>query len=179
MKGKMYLLLLGTTALSLVGFTDLEITLWRFIVCFSLSLSWLQACNINNSKLLMQVTTPLMFKLIPYVMNLGVLLQWFPSESSSTNEVSLSIFMEIHYSHICMHIALHIDMSDHWQSLNYQPSPLAYRLLSEQIWTLHGKWASFQICNGIMTLIYSFVYRSPHATSQARNHIKRAVFETC
>lgn len=53
-EGKMYLLLLGTTALSLV-------------------------------------TTPLMFKLIPYVMNLGVLLQWFPSESSSTNEEKVSI----------------------------------------------------------------------------------------
>lgn len=44
-EGKMYLLLLGTTALSLV-------------------------------------TTPLLFKLIPYMINLGVLLQWFPSENS-------------------------------------------------------------------------------------------------
>ncbi|TYH61401.1 hypothetical protein ES332_D07G049300v1 [Gossypium tomentosum] len=61
-EGKMYLLLLGTTALSLV-------------------------------------TTPLMFKLIPYVMNLGVLLQWFPSESSSTNEEKVSI--------IEAHIRLH------------------------------------------------------------------------
>ncbi|CAN1265159.1 K(+) efflux antiporter 5 [Linum perenne] len=48
-EGKMYLLLIGTTALSLV-------------------------------------TTPLLFKLIPNVMNLGVLLQWFPSEGGSTNE---------------------------------------------------------------------------------------------
>ncbi|KAJ4831868.1 K(+) efflux antiporter 5 [Turnera subulata] len=48
-EGKMYLLLLGTTALSLV-------------------------------------TTPLLFKLIPSVMNLGVLLQWFPSENISQNE---------------------------------------------------------------------------------------------
>ncbi|XP_022724965.1 K(+) efflux antiporter 5-like isoform X4 [Durio zibethinus] len=53
-EGKMYLLLLGTTALSLV-------------------------------------TTPLLFKLIPNVMNLGVLLQWFPSESSSQNEEKGSI----------------------------------------------------------------------------------------
>ncbi|XVF12386.1 hypothetical protein REPUB_Repub08aG0113200 [Reevesia pubescens] len=53
-EGKMYLLLLGTTALSLV-------------------------------------TTPLLFKLIPNVMNLGVLLQWFPSESSSQNEEKVSI----------------------------------------------------------------------------------------
>jgi hypothetical protein len=45
----MYLLLLGTTALSLV-------------------------------------TTPLLFKLIPSAMNLGVLLRWFPSENSSPNE---------------------------------------------------------------------------------------------
>ncbi|CAI0547156.1 unnamed protein product [Linum tenue] len=49
MQGKMYLLLLGTTALSLV-------------------------------------TTPLLFKLIPNVMNLGVLLQWFPSESAPNEE---------------------------------------------------------------------------------------------
>ncbi|XP_022736070.1 K(+) efflux antiporter 5-like isoform X3 [Durio zibethinus] len=53
-EGKMYLLLLGTTALSLV-------------------------------------TTPLLFKLIPNVMNLGVLLQWFPSESSSQDEEKVSI----------------------------------------------------------------------------------------
>jgi Kef-type K+ transport system membrane component KefB len=51
-EGKMYLLLLGTTALSLV-------------------------------------TTPLLFKLIPSAMNLGVLLRWFPSENSSPNEVIL------------------------------------------------------------------------------------------
>eukprot|EP00268_Persea_americana_P050047 TRINITY_DN5413_c0_g1_i3.p1 TRINITY_DN5413_c0_g1~~TRINITY_DN5413_c0_g1_i3.p1 ORF type:complete len:295 (-),score=33.38 TRINITY_DN5413_c0_g1_i3:484-1368(-) len=48
-EGKMYLLLLGTTALSLV-------------------------------------TTPLMFKLIPAIMHLGVLMHWFPSESSTQNE---------------------------------------------------------------------------------------------
>ncbi|KAJ4952532.1 hypothetical protein NE237_029364 [Protea cynaroides] len=50
-EGKMYLLLLGTTAFSLV-------------------------------------TTPLMFKLIPAVMHLGVLMHWFPSESNTQNEVS-------------------------------------------------------------------------------------------
>ncbi|KAK3040122.1 hypothetical protein RJ639_027848, partial [Escallonia herrerae] len=48
-EGKMYLLLLGTTALSLV-------------------------------------TTPVLFKLIPLVMHLGVLMHWFPAESSSQNE---------------------------------------------------------------------------------------------
>ncbi|XP_020094430.1 K(+) efflux antiporter 5 [Ananas comosus] len=48
-EGKMYLLLLGTTALSLV-------------------------------------TTPLIFKLIPAVMHLGILMHWFPSESSMQNE---------------------------------------------------------------------------------------------
>ncbi|XP_021687858.2 K(+) efflux antiporter 5 isoform X1 [Hevea brasiliensis] len=53
-EGKMYLLLLGTTALSLV-------------------------------------TTPLLFKLIPNVMNLGVLLQWFPTESSMQNEERASM----------------------------------------------------------------------------------------
>ncbi|RDY07868.1 K(+) efflux antiporter 5, partial [Mucuna pruriens] len=53
-EGKMYLLLLGTTALSLV-------------------------------------TTPLLFKLIPAVMNLGVLMHWFPSESSTQIEAKASI----------------------------------------------------------------------------------------
>ncbi|KAM1368452.1 hypothetical protein PS1_001781 [Malus domestica] len=48
-EGKMYLLLLGTTALSLV-------------------------------------TTPLMFKLTPAIMNLGVLMRWFPSEGTPYNE---------------------------------------------------------------------------------------------
>ncbi|KAJ8752942.1 hypothetical protein K2173_008677 [Erythroxylum novogranatense] len=57
-QGKMYLLLLGTTALSLV-------------------------------------TTPLLFKLMPSVMNLGVLLQWFPSESSTQNEEKVSM-IEVH-----------------------------------------------------------------------------------
>ncbi|KAJ7970048.1 K(+) efflux antiporter [Quillaja saponaria] len=53
-EGKMYLLLLGTTALSLV-------------------------------------TTPLLFKLIPAVMNLGVLMHWFPSENSTQNEEKASM----------------------------------------------------------------------------------------
>ncbi|GER25307.1 glutathione-regulated potassium-efflux system protein [Striga asiatica] len=47
--GKMYLLLLGTTALSLV-------------------------------------TTPVLFKLIPAFIRLGVLMQWFPSQSITNNE---------------------------------------------------------------------------------------------
>ncbi|KAF8380401.1 hypothetical protein HHK36_027887 [Tetracentron sinense] len=52
-EGKMYLLLLGTTALSLV-------------------------------------TTPVMFKLIPALMHLGVLMHWFPSESSTQNEYTFT-----------------------------------------------------------------------------------------
>ncbi|CAO2838979.1 unnamed protein product [Amaranthus hypochondriacus] len=48
-EGKMYLLLLGTTALSLV-------------------------------------TTPILFKLMPALTHLGVLMHWFPSESSIQNE---------------------------------------------------------------------------------------------
>ncbi|KAL3755869.1 hypothetical protein ACJRO7_002855 [Eucalyptus globulus] len=52
-EGKMYLLLLGTTALSLV-------------------------------------TTPLLFKLIPAVINLGVLMHWFPAESSPQTEEKVS-----------------------------------------------------------------------------------------
>ncbi|MED6164365.1 K(+) efflux antiporter 5 [Stylosanthes scabra] len=53
-EGKMYLLLLGTTAFSLV-------------------------------------TTPLLFKLIPLVMNLGVLMHWFPSENTTQNEAKVSL----------------------------------------------------------------------------------------
>lgn len=53
-EGKMYLLLLGTTALSLV-------------------------------------TTPLLFKLIPAVLNLGVLMHWFPSETNTQNEEKASM----------------------------------------------------------------------------------------
>ncbi|KAJ9553134.1 hypothetical protein OSB04_017179 [Centaurea solstitialis] len=49
-EGKMYLLLLGTTALSLV-------------------------------------TTPVLFKLIPAFMHLGVLMHWFPSEASTQPEI--------------------------------------------------------------------------------------------
>ncbi|CAI9092110.1 OLC1v1027271C1 [Oldenlandia corymbosa var. corymbosa] len=52
-EGKMYLLLLGTTAFSLV-------------------------------------TTPVLFKLIPAAMHLGVLMNWFPSESSGQNEEKTS-----------------------------------------------------------------------------------------
>ncbi|KAF7132554.1 hypothetical protein RHSIM_Rhsim09G0193900 [Rhododendron simsii] len=53
-EGKMYLLLLGTTALSLV-------------------------------------TTPVLFKLIPAMMHLGVLMHWFPSESGIQNEEKASM----------------------------------------------------------------------------------------
>ncbi|KAH7839756.1 hypothetical protein Vadar_008337 [Vaccinium darrowii] len=53
-EGKMYLLLLGTTALSLV-------------------------------------TTPVLFKLIPAMMHLGVLMHWFPSESGIQNEEKTSM----------------------------------------------------------------------------------------
>ncbi|XAR71780.1 hypothetical protein NMG60_11018192 [Bertholletia excelsa] len=53
-EGKVYLLLLGTTALSLV-------------------------------------MTPVLFKLIPAMMHFGVLLHWFPSESSTQNEEKASM----------------------------------------------------------------------------------------
>ncbi|XP_073292986.1 K(+) efflux antiporter 5 [Primulina huaijiensis] len=53
-EGKVYLLLLGTTALSLV-------------------------------------TTPVLFKLIPALMHLGVLMHWFPSETVTNNEEKVSM----------------------------------------------------------------------------------------
>ena len=53
-QGKMYLLLLGTTALSLV-------------------------------------TTPVLFKLIPAIMHLGVLMHWFPVENITPDEEKVSM----------------------------------------------------------------------------------------
>uniref|UniRef100_A0A164WXX4 Cation/H+ exchanger transmembrane domain-containing protein n=1 Tax=Daucus carota subsp. sativus TaxID=79200 RepID=A0A164WXX4_DAUCS len=53
-EGKMYLLLLGTTALSLV-------------------------------------TTPVVFKLVPAMVHLGVLMHWFPPESSGETEVGICL----------------------------------------------------------------------------------------
>ncbi|ONI25140.1 hypothetical protein PRUPE_2G283800 [Prunus persica] len=61
-EGKMYLLLLGTTALSLV-------------------------------------TTPLLFKLIPAIMNLGVLMHWFPSEGTPYSEEK-SLMIEAEHNRI-------------------------------------------------------------------------------
>ncbi|KAI3735201.1 hypothetical protein L6452_14691 [Arctium lappa] len=57
-EGKMYLLLLGTTALSLV-------------------------------------TTPVLFRLIPAVMHLGVLMHWFPSEATPQPEDKTTV-IEVH-----------------------------------------------------------------------------------
>ncbi|XP_024992208.1 K(+) efflux antiporter 5 [Cynara cardunculus var. scolymus] len=57
-EGKMYLLLLGTTALSLV-------------------------------------TTPVLFRLIPAVMHLGVLMHWFPSEATTQPEEKTTV-IEVH-----------------------------------------------------------------------------------
>ncbi|KAL3837927.1 hypothetical protein ACJIZ3_022518 [Penstemon smallii] len=57
-EGKMYLLLLGTTALSLV-------------------------------------TTPVLFKLIPALMHLGVLMHWFPPENVTNNEEKVSIIRSV------------------------------------------------------------------------------------
>lgn len=58
-EGKMYLLLLGTTALSLV-------------------------------------TTPVLFKLIPAVMHLGVLMHWFPQETTPLPEQEKTSVIEAH-----------------------------------------------------------------------------------
>jgi hypothetical protein len=80
----MYLLLLGTTALSLV------ILFFYFTQIGSLSLSLSLSQNILNVKNdVVQVTTPLLFKLTPAIMNLGVLMHWFPPEGTTHNEVSI------------------------------------------------------------------------------------------
>ena len=73
----MYLLLLGTTALSLVSFFKLKLHFFSSFEIFILVDDYVQ------------VTTPLLFKLIPAIMNLGVLMHWFPSESDTQNEVPL------------------------------------------------------------------------------------------
>lgn len=52
-------------------------------------------------EMFLQVTTPLLFKLIPNVMNLGVLLQWFPSESGMQNEV-LSLSLSLCLCCVCV-----------------------------------------------------------------------------
>ncbi|RZC57665.1 hypothetical protein C5167_004973 [Papaver somniferum] len=61
-EGKMYLLLLGTTAFSLV-------------------------------------TTPLMFKLIPALMHLGVLMHWFPAESTQNEHILAGRTTSIEVTH--------------------------------------------------------------------------------
>jgi hypothetical protein len=76
----MYLLLLGTTALSLVSFFKFKLQF--FFSSFEIFIL------VDDY---VQVTTPLLFKLIPAVMNLGVLMHWFPSESDTQNEVPLSL----------------------------------------------------------------------------------------
>uniref|UniRef100_M1D294 KEA5; potassium ion transmembrane transporter/ potassium:hydrogen antiporter n=2 Tax=Solanum tuberosum TaxID=4113 RepID=M1D294_SOLTU len=58
-QGKMYLLLLGTTALSLV-------------------------------------TTPVLFKLIPAIMHLGVLMHWFPVENVAPDEEKVAMIVDTH-----------------------------------------------------------------------------------
>ncbi|GER33906.1 glutathione-regulated potassium-efflux system protein [Striga asiatica] len=72
-EGKVYLLLLGTTALSLEWYSEERII-------FKLNGEYLNGYGIFTFKVL-QVTTPLLFKLIPAVMHLGILLRWFSSES--------------------------------------------------------------------------------------------------
>lgn len=73
----MYLLLLGTTALSLVILFSL------FMKCESLFHYTYVGIDV------LQVTTPLMFRLTPAIMNLGVLMHWFPAEVPINIEVSI------------------------------------------------------------------------------------------
>lgn len=74
----MYLLLLGTTALSLV-------------------------------------TTPVLFKLIPAVMHLGVLMHWFPQDTLPLPEVSLSLSLSLTIH--CVHT---LDLFLHTRPLYYE-----------------------------------------------------------
>ncbi|XP_074562627.1 K(+) efflux antiporter 5-like isoform X1 [Curcuma longa] len=83
-EGKMYLLLLGTTALSLVSF--LYFCLFNYYLLYSVFV-----VPKLNSFLLDQVTTPLMFKLIPVIIHLGNLMRWFSSEASLQNEDKTTI----------------------------------------------------------------------------------------
>ncbi|KAJ1442785.1 Sodium/solute symporter superfamily [Sesbania bispinosa] len=62
-EGKLYLLLLGTTALSL-------------------AVDMYNAQGYSSCRDTIGVTTPLLFKLIPAVVHLGVLLRWFSPDSS-------------------------------------------------------------------------------------------------
>lgn len=86
----MYLLLLGTTALSLVFFLML---LSPKMVGYSFGFKFL---TLNYDTIPLQVTTPVLFKLIPAVMHLGVLMHWFPAETTQQSpEVSLSIRLSV------------------------------------------------------------------------------------
>ncbi|KAL0407707.1 UNVERIFIED_CONTAM: K(+) efflux antiporter 4 [Sesamum radiatum] len=73
-EGKVYLLLLGTTALSLVT-TPLLFKLIPAVVHLGVLLRWFSPDSQT------EVTTPLLFKLIPAVVHLGVLLRWFSPDS--------------------------------------------------------------------------------------------------
>lgn len=61
----------------------LYVRTWNCINSFYLTLQYLSCWRI------LQVTTPVLFKLIPAMMHLGVLMHWFPSESGIQNEVRL------------------------------------------------------------------------------------------
>ena len=58
---------------------------------------------------LLQVTTPLIFKLIPVVMHLGILMRWFPTENSMQNEVGFITFAD--FAHLCSKLDL---VNRHW-----------------------------------------------------------------
>jgi hypothetical protein len=62
----------------------------------------------------MQVTTPLLFKLIPAVVHLGVLLRWFSPDSAvevTTCHLvdSLWLILSFRYSEACWFFCLSID----------------------------------------------------------------------
>lgn len=88
----MYLLLLGTTALSLVSF--IKVSMFSTVLKNPL---------LKRKSILLQVSTPILFKLIPALMHLGVTMQWFPSESGIHDEViylSVTSYRDfVHASH--------------------------------------------------------------------------------
>ena len=75
---KLYLLLLGTTALSLLY---VQLGCHLFVLCNA-------TCKETYWYMLLwcfvQVTTPLLFKFIPIIMQLGIVMGWFSSDTLPT-----------------------------------------------------------------------------------------------
>ena len=110
-----------------------------------------------------QVTTPLLFKLIPAVINLGVLMHWFPSESTQ-NEVSLSLSLS-HITQTDAHTQAHTYICKHWV-LHYI-LPVQYGLPYKRMLSRKIKTSDFIILifnDPSLLSMYWSIYTTPHSS---------------